>query len=643
MAYFQIFLRVNIIFILLFSVLKIKVYGDKIEQSIYSQISGYSSCVTLLNATHQIGCTSKRKGNVGVVHYIDSDENFKWLLNKGKYSPYVSLFTAEYFTDDRLKQLINADKLSGALVLYARNFTINGTNPPNSGFSPEYPCPNEKFGLYGSNGVYSCSGNGSNSVTWNDNGSEMSYRDYGIPVFALYKENEINNLIKCYKDHNKPVNGENPDYPLCGVEMMSFMHAAKDTPTCMRKSSAPKYTQNGFCDPLGDKNVWGTLFSFADDSFTHNDVILATAKLDSTAFFHDLAPGADNDATGVTVLLAAAEVLGNLTRNDSIKAPDLKKNQKHIMFSFFHGEVWDYIGSSRMVYDMMNGDFPDKGLKLPRLDLSNIAYYLELNQVGLLDENSLWAHRDPESEEHVRSKTKTMFNTLSKFGASVNLAIKDPSQSKVQPLPPASFQRFLKGNRSIPGLVIADHKAAYTNKFYNSRFDDVQRLDVKHLTKLATTVAKTLYELAYNETNDDMAANEERVTELLGCLIVNQNCSLFKQVVTKDKAYRLASQNGPLPRYVGTDNKLNGPSGITVMTQYLLAYFTGINLNVTGCPAGSGNVISYITMLMAHASGQVYILHQQNLQHSYLKTMVQLNTPLGQKAGGGMTIVYGCS
>jgi hypothetical protein len=24
----------------------------------------------------------------------------------------------------------------------------------------------------------------------------MSYRDYGIPVFALYKENEINNLIK---------------------------------------------------------------------------------------------------------------------------------------------------------------------------------------------------------------------------------------------------------------------------------------------------------------------------------------------------------------------------------------------------------------------------------------------------------------
>lgn len=57
-----------------------------------------------------------------------------------------------------------------------------------------------------------------------------------------------------------------------------------------------------------------------------------------------------------------------------------------------------------------------------------------------------------------------MFNVLSKFGASVNLSIEDASQSKAQPLPPASFQMFLKHNGSIPGLVIADHKAAYTNK-----------------------------------------------------------------------------------------------------------------------------------------------------------------------------------
>ena len=42
---------------------------------------------------------AKRKGNVGVVHYIDSDESFDWLLTKGKHSPYIPLFTAEYFTE----------------------------------------------------------------------------------------------------------------------------------------------------------------------------------------------------------------------------------------------------------------------------------------------------------------------------------------------------------------------------------------------------------------------------------------------------------------------------------------------------------------------------------------------------------------
>ena len=40
-------------------------------------------------------------------------------------------------------------------------------------------------------------------------------------------------------------------------------------------------------------------------------------QLDSSAFFHNVAPGADNDVTGIVVLLAAAEVLGDLKRSVS--------------------------------------------------------------------------------------------------------------------------------------------------------------------------------------------------------------------------------------------------------------------------------------------------------------------------------------
>lgn len=43
--------------------------------------------------------TAKRKGNVGVVHHIKSDEDLIWLLDKGMHAPYIPLFNAEYFTE----------------------------------------------------------------------------------------------------------------------------------------------------------------------------------------------------------------------------------------------------------------------------------------------------------------------------------------------------------------------------------------------------------------------------------------------------------------------------------------------------------------------------------------------------------------
>ena len=38
-------------------------------------------------------------------------------------------------------------------------------------------------------------------------------------------------------------------------------------------------------------------------------------QLDSSSFFHDLAPGVENDGTGIIVALAAAKALGAAKRN----------------------------------------------------------------------------------------------------------------------------------------------------------------------------------------------------------------------------------------------------------------------------------------------------------------------------------------
>lgn len=48
------------------------------------------------------------------------------------------------------------------------------------------------------------------------------------------------------------------------------------------------------------------------------------------------------------------------------------------MFILFNGEAYDYIGSSRMVYDMLNDNFPNDIIKLNQ---SHIGLFVELSQI----------------------------------------------------------------------------------------------------------------------------------------------------------------------------------------------------------------------------------------------------------------------
>ena len=64
----------------------------------------------------------------------------------------------------------------------------------------------------------------------------------------------------------------------------------------------------------------------------------------------------------------------------------------------------------------------------------------------------------------IASQVKDIITTLSNTSSDFNLTLKKPA-SEDQPLPPASFQRFLRSNRKIPGVVLTDHSSVYTNKW----------------------------------------------------------------------------------------------------------------------------------------------------------------------------------
>lgn len=70
------------------------------------------------------------------------------------------------------------------------------------------------------------------------------------------------------------------------------------------------------------------------------------APMDSAAFFHDAAYGANSAVTGVVAVLGAAAALADI--------PDVAKLPRKIVFAFFQGEAWSFVGSRRFVADLQN-------------------------------------------------------------------------------------------------------------------------------------------------------------------------------------------------------------------------------------------------------------------------------------------------
>ena len=111
---------------------------------------------------------------------------------------------------------------------------------------------------------------------------------------------------QCFNAHNSDGDGGIADYPLCAAEMVADMLAAKNTETCFRRGvcvcvcvlrvcvcvcvcALTSYTccspgnlltllVNGLelCDPLGDKNVWGSIFNLTEERLDKGAIMLAT-------------------------------------------------------------------------------------------------------------------------------------------------------------------------------------------------------------------------------------------------------------------------------------------------------------------------------------------------------------------------------
>ncbi|XP_068427765.1 nicastrin [Clinocottus analis] len=550
---------------------------NSVEKKIYVHLNYTVPCVRLLNATHQIGCQSHLSGNVGVLHVLESEENLDWVLQSGHTPPYLVILESSLFTRSIMMKLKNGSSRVAGVAVVTPN-----TNPT-EGTSPHTSCPNENTGVYTES--YDPAMARCKVTVWNPLGTGLSYEEFDFPIFALKEDNDTQVIRQCYMDHNRAVNGSTPQYPLCAMQLFSHMSAVTDTATCMRRNDINfSISPEMVCDPLGDFNVWAStkpLNNTAKGHKVNESVVIAAARLDSRSFFFDIAPGAESGVSGFVALLAAAHALRNATQEASLP--------RNILYTFFQGETFDYIGSSRMVYDMENNQFA--------VDLDNIHSVLEVGQVGLRANSRLWLHSDPVSRKNsssVDEEVKKLIQSLQTASTGLNVSVEEPSFS--QPLPPSSFQRFLRA-RPIPGVVIEDHRSAFTNSFYESMHDNAEYLNIsyppnmtleeqldfvtdtaKALTDVATVVARALYMQAGGAESErsSINADPQMVSRMLYGFLVRSNNSWFQQLIPSDFMSHLT--DGPTNFYVGVALQPGKP---TLLVQYLLANLTGSTVNVT--------------------------------------------------------------
>jgi len=119
------------------------IQGQKLKDSIYSDIEEIRPCFRRLNGTGEIGCTSHIGGNVGVVLYL-KDMSELDTVDNSDFAPYIVLIDPHIFSGDLLNRLKSSGNVNGVILPSVTEGLWEG-HYPKSGYSDDSTCPNRKI------------------------------------------------------------------------------------------------------------------------------------------------------------------------------------------------------------------------------------------------------------------------------------------------------------------------------------------------------------------------------------------------------------------------------------------------------------------------------------------------------------------
>jgi nicastrin len=281
--------------------------------------------------------------------------------------------------------------------------------------------------------------------------------------------------------------------------------------------------------------------------------------------FHDLVPGANEGASNTLSVIMAAYILGK-----AVDDATLDKLPNRIVFGFFEGEAYGYLGSRRFVYDILNfncndaykvrsvakDDNSDMACLYPMRpnmrfkDLNKIAAFLTVDQVGVpIGDGNLFVHNSGQGGMGTFLANVMMYSGTSYFKATASAAGQNANQYPYPPTPLNSLMSVTGGN--VGGAVLTGYDYAFTKRPpYQSHLNwsQNQSMNLKSIASAATILARAALAAAYDDGSYDyetasayanniiseLSYNNEVLVELADCLFANGNCQMLNKYASMD-------------------------------------------------------------------------------------------------------------
>jgi len=527
----------------------------------------HSPCVTLYNRVGRIGCgTVDRDAQSGPIYYYDGNNG---VPDEGE--NFVAVIEEYHMTAEIVNTLLSSNvngNLKGIMVL-------NGTDTDESN---EHASPGPIYPLgYGtpSEGI----SYGYNDYAWNANGDGLIHNDlYGVPMIYINEYETSYFIRKAAQDENKA----SVIYSEFNYYMGPDGITSKD---CLKWVDSESQQWNPKCLPLGGVSVWGYAGSppkrtssnypannddnANDDSSsnsanTYKSAIVVGTSIDSTSMFHDLVPGANEGASNVLATIMAAYLLGK-----SVDDANLDQLPNRIVFGFFEGEAYGYLGSRRFVNDVLNFECNDQykvrsvakddnsdmaclypmrpSLKFK--DIGDIAAMLTVDQVGLPSgDGNLFVHNSGQTDMGSFLANVMMSSGTTYYKAAASAAENGDDGYPYPPTPLSSLLSLTEGG--VDGAVLTGYDYVFTKRPPYQSHVQGQNMNLMAVASAATILARTALAAAYDdgsydyETASSYAINsipelsygDDLLVELADCLFVDGNCKLLNKYSSMEAA-----------------------------------------------------------------------------------------------------------